>query len=101
MRMLLLIFFASALTLTSCQSEYDKQMLRAKELVHQEILLKNNLALDADDDMLLSIKKVEDELVFRAHLSGNQLLFLDQVQELRVKEASDLNNPSTLITKYP
>lgn len=89
--------------MTSCQSEYDKQILHAKELVRQEMLLKNTLYQETElnDNMVLSLQKVQEELEFRAHLSGNQRLFLNQVQHLRVKEADYLNNPALLITKFP
>jgi hypothetical protein len=103
MKILLPIFFFSILILSSCQSEYDIQLLHVRELVEQEANYKCAILSNdqLDENMIELLRTIRNEIELRAHLSGNERLFLQEVQTYRELAAAHLNQPAILITKFP
>lgn len=104
MKLLLLIVSLGIITsLSSCQSEYERQLTKAKELAKQELRLKQSLNFDNHFNVRSAeaLSNVQEEIAFCAHLSGNERLFLSQIESFKstVKMTPIENN--ILITKYP
>lgn len=82
MRSLLLLFLAvgGLLTITSCTSEYSERLDKAKEL-KQELSKamedKKRIGLDFNDEIAEIIKEID----FHAKVSGNEELFLQELNE--------------------
>lgn len=96
------LLLGTILTLTllsSCQSEYERQIELGKLLIQKESRIVNQLIEthfnDSAREELVALKK---ELLMHAELSGNKDLFLQDMASYRsyVK-----NEQQQLITKYP
>jgi hypothetical protein len=90
--------------LISCESEYQLQMTKAKQLVNQEIQLRESageLSTTTPDTWYL-LKTLQRDIAFHAHLSGNEDAFFRELQGYK-KELlqSDPFDPGMMITKYP
>jgi hypothetical protein len=101
MNNLLLVTLLLLAALFSCQSEYDRQLIRGKQLVEQENKVVNQLLQthfnDSARETLIALK---EDLAHCAVLSGNQELFYAQISNYRSSIKSDSYN-NRLITKYP
>lgn len=103
MKILLPVFFICALLVSSCQSEYDIQLIHAHELVRQEANFKNVLLSNdrLDENGIAMLRNIRNEIEFSAHLSGNKRLFLEEVQHFRIETAREQQQPTQFITKFP
>lgn len=102
--LLLLIF--TCISLISCESEYDKRMKNAKELVKQELELKSSVAGDPDASVFLkeALTDLENDIHFHAHISGNEKVFLEELNDYRrelLNTQPAAEDRSILISKYP
>ena len=91
------------IAIASCESEYDKQLDKAKQLVKQEMELEaaNPEALEQTGYLSQSIEEINKTILFHAHLSGNRELFLKELQEYRSTIVPEEPTQNILITKYP
>lgn len=101
---LLLPVYIIAMVLVSCESEYQHQLSEAKDLVNQELRLRESVrsAAEVTRDTRYLLKEVEEEIAFRAHLSGNEEAFLQELDgykhELLQKDPFE---QEVLLSKYP
>ena len=98
------LFFTlfTVILLGSCQSEFDKQIQTGKTLIEKEIKLQQSVqAVGLTNDHVSTIKSLNEELQFHAHLSGNQTLFLKELHTFRESKINAIHSEELLITKYP
>lgn len=88
--------------LSSCQSEYERQVECAKKLVKQERNLLNQMGeLETVSYSYDSLEAIQKELSFRAHLSGNEELFNEQIANYRSACETRATQDQKLISKFP
>ncbi len=95
-----------ALTLflaTSCQSEYEIQLKEAKQLVDQELDLRNKISNlpSFNADAFISLENIQKEIEIKSHLSGNKRLFNETLQAYKSSVIEQNNGSEILLTKYP
>ena len=100
---LLLGLIIVGIFVASCESEYDKQLSKAKELVDQEVELEASIPLESQhsDYLNQSLEDVKETIMFHAHLSGNKELFLEELRNYRSGIVTQEPAQDLLITKYP
>lgn len=102
MKTRLLFTLFTLLLLESCQSEFDRQIQTGKVLIEKEIQLQQSVQLDGlTNSHVSTIKSLNEELNFHAHLSGNQALFIQELHAYRETKINAIHNQELLITKYP
>jgi hypothetical protein len=90
--------------LVSCESEYKRQLTEAKNLVQEELRLSESAkpVTPTAGDLGYLLREVREEIDFRAHLSGNEEVFLRELgayrDELLTKDPLE---KEVLLTKYP
>jgi MoxR-like ATPase len=88
--------------LSSCQSEYERQVDYAKKLVEKERVLLNQMReMESVSYSYTALESIQKELSFRAHLSGNEELFNDQVANYRTSCEIQASKDQQLISKFP
>lgn len=88
--------------MSSCQSEYERQVEYAKKLVEKERSLLNQMGeMETISYSYSALEAIQKELSFRAHLSGNEELFNEQIAEYRSDCEIKVNNDQKLISKFP
>lgn len=78
--LLLPVLFLSVLALTSCSSEYAERLDKAKELkleLSKAIEDQERIGLDFNDEIAEIIKEID----FHAKVSGNEELFIQELNE--------------------
>lgn len=90
------------LLFSSCQSEYEIQVQRAKKLVREKAILVKNItesgySIQIEDQ----IKQIQEKIEFSAQVSGNRELFYEEITAFRDQLNSDDEVLETLISKYP
>lgn len=100
---LLLGLMIFGIAVTSCESEYDKQLSKAKQLVNEELELEASIPQSGEDSDYLnqSMKELHKTILFHAHLSGNKELFLEELRDYRTEIVPQEPTQDILITKYP
>lgn len=68
--------------LTSCTSEYEERFQKARELQSQLEKVKETHQIIGDDNLIPEIKSLEAEINFLAKVSGNEDLFLKELDKL-------------------
>jgi len=100
--MILLLSFSVSLFICSCQSEYQHQMSKARELVRQEVQVKQSMKHDFSVESARALTQLRHEIGFHAHLSGNESVFLQELNAYRsglTKKEQHVHR--VLISKYP
>ncbi|TSJ45692.1 hypothetical protein [Fluviicola chungangensis] len=88
--------------LSSCQSEYERQIDHAKKLVEKERGLLNQLnELETVSYSYTTLEAIQKELSFRAHLSGNEELFNEEIADYRTDCEIKAGDSQKLISKFP
>lgn len=100
---LLLGLIIVGITIASCESEYDKQLDKAKQLVNEEAELEASLPQYGEESGYLnqSLEELKETILFHAHLSGNKELFLEELRDYRARIVTHESPQDILITKYP
>lgn len=102
--MLLLLVVLSGTLICSCESEYDKQLNQAKSLVEEELEIKASIKYSGDNTKYFeqTLNELKETIDFRAHLSGNKEVFLNELNGYKSRLLMDSNvEPEILISKYP
>lgn len=91
------------IAVTSCESEYDRQLNKAKQLVNQEVELEASIPQNEQRSGYLSqsLNELKETILFHAHLSGNKELFLEELRDYRSDIVTEEPSQDILITKYP
>jgi len=88
--------------LSSCQSEYERQVDYAKKLVEKERVLLNQMGeMETISYSYTALESIQKELSFRAHLSGNEELFNAQIANYRTNCEIQATKNQQLISKFP
>lgn len=88
--------------LSSCQSEYERQVEYAKKLVEKERSLLNQMSeMETVSYSYTALESIQKELSFRAHLSGNEELFNEQIADYRTDCEIKVSDDQQLISKFP
>ncbi len=89
--------------LGSCQSEYERQLTKAKELAKHELRLKQTLLVEENinNQTVEALSSLQEDIAFCAHLSGNQSLFMNEIAEYKSTIKVKSIDPSLMIAKYP
>lgn len=88
--------------MSSCQSEYERQVEYAKKLVEKERGLLNQMGeMETISYSYASLEAIQKELSFRARLSGNEELFNEQIADYRTDCETKATNSGQLISKFP
>ena len=88
--------------LSSCQSEYERQVDYAKKLVEKERVLLNQMGeIETVSYSYTALESIQKELSFRAHLSGNEELFNTQIANYRTNCEITATKNQQLISKFP
>lgn len=88
--------------MSSCQSEYERQMEHAKKLVEKERMLLNQMGeMETVSHSYKTLESIQKELFFRSHKSGNEELFNEQVKNYRTDCEMKANKEQQLISKFP
>lgn len=93
MKALLTPLFIALLLLgvTSCESEYDRQLQLGKELIQEELqlnrLISDRLELNESAEKLL--ENVKSDLSFHAHMSGNEEVFVQELASFKQDLANE------------
>jgi hypothetical protein len=90
--------------LVSCESEYQRQLSEAKNLVEQELRLRESVRPTAEmlGDSHYLLEELQKEIVFKAHLSGNEEAFLHELGSYKERLlAKDPTDNELLLSKYP
>lgn len=100
---LLLLTLILTLGLGSCESEFQRRMKVAQELVQEEMMLRNSIELQhtLTPRSINHLVKIKSDIDFHAHLSGNKEVFLEELNSYKTKVAGSINRNQILITKYP
>ncbi len=87
--------------LYSCESEYQKQMSKARELVKSELRVKNMLQENFNSESVKALAQIREDIAFHAHLSGNELLFMEELNGFKSQIMFHPVTEKRLISKYP
>ena len=88
--------------MSSCQSEYERQIEHSKKLVERERVLLNQMSeIETVTSSYSTLEAIRTELSFRAHLSGNEELFNAQIADYRTDCEIKVNDDQQLISKFP
>lgn len=88
--------------MSSCQSEYERQVDYAKKLVEKERVLLNQMEeMETISYSYNALEAIQKELSFRAHLSGNEELFNTQIANYRTDCEIHSTKDQQLISKFP
>ncbi|WP_343634400.1 hypothetical protein [Fluviicola sp.] len=88
--------------MSSCQSEYERQVQYAKKLVEKERSLLNQMGeMETVSYSYNALESIQKELSFRAHLSGNEELFNEQIADYRSDCEIKVSDDQQLISKFP
>ena len=102
--MLLLLVILSGTFLCSCESEYDKQLNQAKNLVEEELELEASIRYSGNNKKYFrqTLNELRETIDFLAHLSGNKEVFLNELNGYKSRLLLDSNvGQEILISKYP
>lgn len=102
--MLLLLVVLSGTLICSCESEYDKQLNQAKNLVEQELEIKASIRYSGDNATYFeqTLSELKETIDYHAHLSGNKEVFLNELNGYKSRLLLDSNvGQEILISKYP
>ncbi len=102
--MLLLLVILSGTFLCSCESEYDKQLNQAKNLVEEELELEASIRYSGNNKKYFrqTLNELRETIDFHAHLSGNKEVFLNELNGYKSRLLLDSNvGQEILISKYP
>jgi len=100
--MILLLSFSSVvLSLFSCESEYQHRMKQAKELIRQEVTVRKNMADNFSAQSVGELTELKREIDFHAHISGNQQVFLLELNGYKQELVKEMQLSDRLISKYP
>jgi len=88
--------------MSSCQSEYERQVDYAKNLVEKERVLLNQMGeMETVSSSYTTLEAIQKELLFRSHLSGNEELFNAQIANYRTDCEIQSTKDQQLISKFP
>jgi len=88
--------------MSSCQSEYERQVEYAKKLVEKERGLLDQMGeMETISYSYTTLEAIQKELSFRARLSGNEELFNEQIADYRTDCEVKADDGRQLISKYP
>lgn len=88
--------------MSSCQSEYERQVEYAKKLIEKERGLLNQMGeMETISHSYTALEAIQKELSFRSHLSGNEELFNEEVANYRTDCEIHANQEQKLISKFP
>lgn len=89
--------------MSSCQSEYERQIESAKKLVEKERVLIDRMSkVETVSHGYTTLESIKDELSIRAHISGNEELFNKQIANYRSDcELKAEKEEEQLISKFP
>lgn len=101
--MLLLSLVSGLFLITSCESEYDHQIREGRKLVQQEMQLRTAIEQSGilSADAVKSLAGVKEEIEFHAHLSGNESLYITEMNSYKEELAQEGSYQQILISKYP
>ena len=100
LRLLSVIFILAFMS--SCQSEYERQIEHARGLIKKERVLLNQMGeMETISHNYKALESIQKELSFRAHLSGNEELFNEQVKNYRTNYELRAAREQNLISKFP
>ncbi|ASS47537.1 MAG: hypothetical protein A3D31_17050 [Candidatus Fluviicola riflensis] len=102
--MLLLLVVLSGTLFCSCESEYNKQLNQAKNLVEEELEIRASIRYAGDKTRYFeqTLNELDETINFHAHLSGNKEVFLNELNGYKSKLLLDSNvDKEILISKYP
>ncbi|MNV38767.1 hypothetical protein D3C71_1303300 [compost metagenome] len=100
LRLLSVIFILAFMS--SCQSEYERQIEHARELIKKERDLLNQMGeMETISPNYKTLESIQKELSLRAHLSGNEELFNEQVKNYRTNYETRSTREQNLISKFP
>lgn len=98
--MKLLLSISLLLMLYSCQSEYQEQFAKAKKLVVSEQKIKGLLRADFSESSMESLKGIQEEIRFQAHLSGNESYFMMELGKYR-QSLREYEVQRPMISRFP
>ncbi len=88
--------------LSSCQSEYERQIEHSKKLVVRERVILNQMGdMESVTYSYSALEAIQTELLLRAHLSGNEELFNEQIADYRSDCEIKITDDQQLISKFP
>jgi len=100
--MILLLSFSSVtILLFSCESEYQHRMKQAKELVRQEVKVRQNMEDNFSAPSVRVLTELKHEIDFHAHISGNQQVFLRELNGYKIRLVKETSLNERLLSKYP
>lgn len=94
----------AGISLISCESEYQKQLKQAKNLVQEELEIQSSsdVISDRTPSVHSTLAALHRDIAFRAHLSGNEDLFFRELDGYKhALIAGGQQTPPILITKFP
>ena len=97
--MILLLSFFSVLC--SCESEYQQQMAKARELVRQEVKVRESMNGQFTARSVKVLSQLKRSIDFSAHLSGNETVFLTELNGFKNDLVQETTLDNILISKYP
>lgn len=81
----------SLLILTSCESEYDRQLKLGKDVIKQsiesEIIYSDRLEFSAHP--IKQVETIDEKIDYHAHMSGNSELFHKELEEYKTEIEKD------------
>lgn len=87
--------------LYSCESEYQMQMTKARELVKTELQIKAMLEGHFNPESVKALAQVREDIAFHAHLSGNETVFMQELNGFKSQLTFHPLSDERLISKYP
>jgi hypothetical protein len=99
----LLLVLSILAFMSSCQSEYERQVAYAKKLVKKERELIHRMSeIETISTSYTTLESIKNELSIRAHLSGNEELFNEQVANYRTDYDLKVEKErQIMISKFP
>lgn len=101
---ILLLSVMTVIMLSSCESEYQKQLNNAKSLVEQEMEIRSTLDLSIapSPSVRQTLTELKNDIAFHAHLSGNEEVFFKELTGYKMELMSiDNFGQEVLLSKYP
>lgn len=92
------------MSLISCESEYQRQLKQAKDLVQEEMEIRASSDVVSDHTPAIHTMLVElkNDIAFHAHLSGNEELFFQELNGFKDQLlAEEQPSGDILISKFP
>ena len=99
--MILLLSLSFGVALSSCESEYHRQMAEAQNLVRQEIKVRQAMQDAFTSQSVSALSQLRHEIDFHAHISGNKTVFMQELDHFKQMLAREKELSRELISKYP